>query len=326
MNKLSVFILGARNNPVFLQEALDSITRQVGSLPISVILSLNGDGRECTQHINLNRTVKLIVRRRPLTATGHTKQCIMECRSEYIMLFHDDDILVNGYLKRVHRLLEKSDPDLILSDCKFFNSDCKRKDLLQKHTANDHREKTQSISHRQVAGHFLRGSNINFASCVYRHEYIKTVDLDLLRQRFGKYADRPMMLESAGNGQKVFLLQGNTVLTRIHKGQDSQQADPMGVSFRKNLLEYYLELFDTIPTDILFLWPYSCLRSIGKDAPLKALKMTSKAFKGGNKPVLIAGLLIAITRLLAEFSKKYLARTHAQLSSMTINFRKSFSQ
>jgi hypothetical protein len=177
------------------------------------------------------------------------------------MLFHDDDLIARGYLKTAIELLKSASPDLLTSDMRFFSGSGERPEALGKVHQN-RRKYVETITREELIIRMLRGDHINFASCIYRTKNLQTCRIDVLSKLFGKYADRPLMLESAGRSGRVLHCKGQTVFTRIHSGQDSQQLDPLAANKRTALLTYYRHELEAMSYPLDRYWLYACWRAL----------------------------------------------------------------
>ena len=312
-NDLHIFVLASRKNALFLNEAISSICDQVGSLPITVTASLNGDARAIFSEIKPQKRLSIKHREEYLTAESHMTQCIKECTSDYIMLFHDDDLLVDGYLDKAMRIIRKKTPDLILTDSVFFSN-------MRTGTAKSRKTLITPKTKDQVILLALGGKNINFAGCIYKADNIRGLDILELVKIFGKYADRPTMLSCVHKMSSIIFCQGGTVCTRVHHNQDSQQPDKLGASYRARLLRYYREQLDVKDLRFLIQWPYACMRSLLGEAPmLEVFSIATEPFKGKKLLSLPLCMTIGTLKIIAERAKAITATAlsgHSRISTL----------
>jgi hypothetical protein len=259
---LTIYILAGSSKQDWLMQSIHSITSQVRDLPVAVVASVNtteiDPARLATE---VNSTIVIRCEQERVAADLHSQHCISECTSPYIMLFHDDDLLVNGYLRTATKLLKQEAPQIITTDMEFFANDAPGQHVTKRRAWRQLQE-VEALSREQLIVKILRGDAVNFASCIYRTESLQRCDLQDLNKRFGKYGDRPLMLECAGRASRILHCTGQTVLTRVHPGQDSQQEDPHGASKRTELLNYYRNELEQMAVPFDLYWTYACWRSL----------------------------------------------------------------
>jgi len=259
---LTIYILAGSSNQAWLLQSIHSITSQVRDLPVAVVASINTPSIDPAMlTAEVNATIAVRCEQERVAVDQHCEHCISECASPYIMLFHDDDLLVNGYLRTAVRLLKLEAPQMITTDMEFFTNDAPGLHHT-KERAWRQRQGVETLSREQLIVRILRGDAINFASCIYRTKSLQGCNLQELNIRFGKYADRPLMLECAGRAGRILHCTGQTVLTRVHPGQDSQQQDPQAASRRTALLNYYRNELEQMAVQFDRYWTYACWRSL----------------------------------------------------------------
>ena len=259
---LTIYILAGGGNEEWLLKSANSIATQIDDLPIALVISINTP--EISPLELASKVDKRIqIRSEPLRIPAHLhlRHCADACKSQYIMLFHDDDLIARGYLKTAIALLESASPDLLTSDMQFFSDSSQDHEALEK-LHKRRRKHVETITREELIIRMMRGDSINFASCIYRTKNLQTCRNFELSKLFGKYADRPLMLESAGRAGRVLHCTGGTVFTRIHGSQDSQQHDAMAANKRSALLTYYRHELEAMSYPLDRYWLYACWRAL----------------------------------------------------------------
>ncbi len=102
LEKVQLFIL-ARDRLDYLKETLTSATRQTqNSINLEIIVSDNSDTDNVKNFMDQHyRSIKYIRRSPPSTVWQHFRAVIEEATSEYIVIFHDDDILLPDFCERM---------------------------------------------------------------------------------------------------------------------------------------------------------------------------------------------------------------------------------
>ena len=160
------------------------------------------------------------------------------------------------------------------------------------------KSKMTKLTKGQLAYRMLRGDAINFASCIYQTKKLVQCDLTAINQRYGKYSDRPLMLESAGEGGHIIHCTGNTVFTRVHKNQDSQKRDPKAEEKRKELLNYYRNHLVSTKLGFRRYWTYACWRALHDCSPnIEWIRFALSRSKSGRCDVTLVGCLYCLLKM-----------------------------
>jgi len=132
---------------------------------------------------------------------------------EYVMIFHDDDLLHPNYIEYALRAINEEDNISLVSSgmVRMSNPDI----AFWRDYSFSPCYFTNTAS---FASLLYFGFPINFASVIYKTEYFKTVSVDA--GKYGKIADRPFIFDCAKDG-KIAILKGQYVQYRVHGGQDS---------------------------------------------------------------------------------------------------------
>ena len=161
--------------------------------------------------------------------------------AEWVMVFHDDDLLHPGYLGAVSTVIDTfPEATLVGSAMKAEASPNARE-----WPAASPKRTTGILSWREFAGKLYSGFPLAFCSAVYRTEVFRRTAGDT--GTYGKIFDRPFMMEVTRAGGAV-LLKDVFVKYRVHPTQDSR--DPATGPFSSELLmlqRYYREALGEDP-------------------------------------------------------------------------------
>lgn len=118
MVKLQIYIL-SRNRPDYLFQTLDSVLTSSNGLA-DVIVSDNSD-TDLIQTLLFSdySNVKYVRRNPPVSAYEHFRLVIEQSSAEYIVLFHDDDLMLPHYVKTMLASLDNN-PDIAAVGCNAF--------------------------------------------------------------------------------------------------------------------------------------------------------------------------------------------------------------
>lgn len=90
-----------------LREALDSVYAQQTAIPFNVVLSDNNPERDdeteklIEEYYQDKENLTYFKNAENLGMAGNWNRLILECRTEYMILFHDDDVLFPNFLERI---------------------------------------------------------------------------------------------------------------------------------------------------------------------------------------------------------------------------------
>lgn len=161
-------------------------------------------------------------------------------RSDYVIVFHDDDTMHPGLLQTAVEILEK-DNDIVLVGASFnFVHD----DKLIFRFKNLKREPDIRVF-RDASGLIrliLKDFDLCFGSIVYRSDRLE--DTASYQERFFKWGDRPFVIDIAKKG-KCAVIKERLVNYRIHINQDSQSGAP--AAERDCLLNLFRFYRDNLP-------------------------------------------------------------------------------
>lgn len=106
-NALYTFCIPTYKRSKELKEALDSVFAQQTNIPFNVIISDNNPERndETEDLINVyyadKENLRYIKNADNLGMAGNWNRLILECKTEYMVLFHDDDVLFPFFLEKI---------------------------------------------------------------------------------------------------------------------------------------------------------------------------------------------------------------------------------
>ena len=257
---LTIYILAGRDNLDYLKQSVDSAVASCSD-EVQVVLSCNNRSLECQLEGLIKGTEdkpEVRVRGKQLPSHIHLETCARECKTPYVMFFHDDDVLIRGYVEFCLRIIKEKRPELIMSNAEFDS-----RDVLSTSEEKVNR-RIVTLSRVEMARKMLRGESVNFASCIYRADNVRSQDLEANQMKFGKFGDRPLMLESVKECDEIVYVKGNSVRVRVHDSQDSHRKDPDELRVAKNLLRYYAGLLRNSTKRWEGLWIYAAERSVGR--------------------------------------------------------------
>jgi glycosyltransferase involved in cell wall biosynthesis len=230
-SSLQIVIL-SRDRPDFLREAVRSVLSQLGE-HIEVVVSDNSE-REVVARMLAHEfpTVRCIRRIPTMGAFDHFRAIIDGATADLLVMFHDDDVLLEGYVHTLRGHLD-ADPSLAAACCdasilRGWHATCERfapggRGDLQLRRPEDLLREYFSLSPKGPAP---------FPGYMYRRAAIQGLCLD--PRHGGKYSDVSFLLKVLSRGPILWL---DEVLMqyRIHVNNDSATE---AVGQRLRLLRY----------------------------------------------------------------------------------------
>jgi len=249
---LKVVIL-SHNRPVYLLESVQSVVNASKFLPngidFLIEVSDNSDINECITVISEKFKEVSIVSRRPvLKPIDHFKKVISEADAEFLVIFHDDDMMENNFLANLF--------NLILQDISIAavagNAQYMRDNRITKDTFLNKKFKFTRINTLdELVNCYFRYDKQRiapFPSYMYRVDYLKQVKLDKID--IGKHGDVALLIEVLNFG-KILWTHDIVMNYRLHGNNDS------GVfSFFDNLNLYNYLKYDKKTTNVVALKNY----------------------------------------------------------------------
>lgn len=226
---LQIFLL-SRDRPDYLREALRSALSQAGEC-IEVIVSDNSEREDVARMLAAEfPEVPCIRRYPPLGAFDHFRAVIDGATADLVVMFHDDDVLMDGYAQTLRRRLE-ADPSLVAVCC---NAAILRGARITPELFAPGRDTILRAPEDLLSAYFslsLKGP-APFPGYMYRRDTIQGLCLD--PRHGGKYSDVSFLLKVLRRGAVLWL--GEPWMRyRLH-GQNDSGTEAVGQRLR--LLRY----------------------------------------------------------------------------------------
>lgn len=211
-------ILLSRDRPDYLREALRSVLSQSGD-NIEVVVSDNSEREDVSLMLATEFSSVTCIRRKPtLDAFEHFRTIISSATADLLVMFHDDDVMMEGYVHTLRSHLD-ADPTLAAVCCNATilrgnrpTNECfcpDRRGDLKLSRPEDMLQEYFSLSDKGPAP---------FPGYMYRRAAIQGLFLNPLNG--GKYSDVSFLLDVLRNGP-VLWLDDVRMQYRIHDCNDS---------------------------------------------------------------------------------------------------------
>jgi glycosyltransferase involved in cell wall biosynthesis len=227
---LQIFLL-SRDRPGYLRETLRSALAQRGE-QIEIIVSNNSE-RDDVAHMLAEEfpQVRCIRRTPPLGAFDHFRTIIDEASAELVVMFHDDDVLLDGYVETLRGALQ-ADSALAAACCNAaILRDSQITDELFAPAAGDVRLCVAEDLLHHYFSLSIKGP-APFPGYMYRRSAIQGLFLD--PRHGGKYSDVSFLLKVLRRGP-ILWLEKPLMRYRFHGHNDSATE---AVGQRLRLLRY----------------------------------------------------------------------------------------
>lgn len=226
---LQLYIL-CYNRAALARQAIQSALRQNG--PFRLVISDNSTDDE-TQAMVAAEFPQLDYRRRVphLKALDHFNLCLAEASSDYICLFHDDDLLAPQYVERVLAAINAHPEAAAIGVNAWIAEDGRPLKLSFRSTGSHHRVRDAA----RLAAHYFSRHQLGiapFPGYVYARSRIAGLRFD---QANGKYSDVSWLLRVADRGGLVWLVEP-LMTYRLHASNDSRSES---IGDRLKLLAYF---------------------------------------------------------------------------------------
>ncbi len=224
--KLEVIILSS-NRPYFLIESIKSVLPAVHRcrkiLDCEIIVSDNSDNENCIDAVESSKIKKLITirKRRPKkNIYEHFETVINEALSDYIIIFHDDDIMLPNLIEDLYLIID-SNPECVAVGSNAVKIDeigNRYQKMWQPRLVNNHYKCMSADSIIQAYFSYSSKGICPFPGYIYRTKLIKNKSLN--KEKGGKHSDVSFLYDLTKNGQIIW---SNKVCMeyRVHKNNDS---------------------------------------------------------------------------------------------------------
>ncbi len=236
MPTLKVVIL-SRNRKDFLEESLVSVINSASTLPRGVVCDIqvsdNSQNEEIVQLVKKKYPQVQIISRRPnLDPHDHSLKVLEEVTSDYLVLFHDDDIMKIDFLPHLYNLLNiNTQASAVACNASYLVNRVELKETFLKQGNSliiiDTPEKL-------IDKYYLYG-NQGIAPCpAYMFKTLKIKGISPKKKHGGKHADVSFLFEVTQRGPLIWTTE---VLMnyRLHESNDNAT---VSISSKVSLLRY----------------------------------------------------------------------------------------
>ena len=214
MLEVDAFIL-SRNRAQFIGDAIKSLLLQSYSFKSIAVLD-NQSSDNTDMIVSGFPNVEFLKSDKELSVFDNLRRIKDHGTSDWVMAFHDDDVIHMSFLKEAAKALQKySDLNLIASN--FIGTERPEiEDLNDQKLDYDYHYFPNSSA---LSAFCMSDNRIGFSSCLYKREFFNEI-IDYDYRSFGKMADRPVLINACASGAAI-VYKENYLLYRTHASQDS---------------------------------------------------------------------------------------------------------
>lgn len=219
--ELEIFIL-TYNRADMLKVAIESCLQQtIKGLSITILDNASTDHTAEIVASFEEPNLHLVTATENVGGLGNIKRCQSLCSKKYVMIFHDDDQLHPAYIETAYKYLRANqDVNVVVTNAATIPA--KSKPTIS--DAAIHPILKLDKLHFSAAL-FMR-NKIAFCSAIYSKTALKSLDFDNLKVNYGKWGDRPILIETVGDGAAL-ILTGEYVFTGRHDAQDTHHSQTL---------------------------------------------------------------------------------------------------
>jgi glycosyltransferase involved in cell wall biosynthesis len=211
------------NRPEYLRDAVASVLAQTHA-PKDMVIFDNGSKSDVLTAVEeyLKKGVRWQGVDVTRTVFWNFRRAVVEAKTKYVFMMHDDDRLCSDFLDKQINFLEKN-PDVVAVSCNGYLIDengIRNGRLLM--PDDDNSEVELYVCSGDVALKYASDSCIPFSPIIYRSEILGHVDL---REEYEKVCDAVFLCDIAEVGTVAYQPYA-LYECRVHAGQDSSYFSP----------------------------------------------------------------------------------------------------
>jgi glycosyltransferase involved in cell wall biosynthesis len=211
---LDIFIL-TYNRAGLLEETLLSILGQTAKG--SRIVVVDNFSTDNTPDVVLKYRVENVRNAKNIGHENNFKKVKELARADWVMVFHDDDLMHPEYVERVIKVINAVEGVVLLGSLMSFDA----KPAIDKWPEVKGRSFIGGTP-KELAAKLYDGIPLHFGSVVYKKEMFLTAKIE--DDVYGKVFDRPFVLSVASKGKAAIFLD-KLIKYRVHSSQDSQDCN-----------------------------------------------------------------------------------------------------
>lgn len=287
---VTVFVL-THKRPYYLTLAVNSMLRQTYDNFCLIILdNMSCDQtRESVEKIDDKRL--LYVERDGSKGTSNSSFAFSVCKTKYMVIFHDDDLIDSHYLEKMVAVME-SNPNYTILSCCYDNIDAEGNTISPANpTGSIYTYFGNDYLIKYITGQLPL--YVLYPSILYRADFFKKIEL-FLDYKAGPCVDEYLYYQIGRYGGTIAIIDKLLFHYRRHSSQDSAiKGGWMGVKLLNYMFlqDYYCEILRNYTRELgLFIeaslsknFSLYLFKKIGRQDIKKAFSLIPRQLKNANK-------------------------------------------
>ncbi len=214
-------VVQSRDRPKYLKHTVNSVLNQNPSVAkYNIVISDNSDTDEVEEMVNLNYSNNNLVyiRRIPsLSPLEHLKLIISETNEEYVVLFHDDDIMHSNYIETMLPFIQKKGIAAVGCNEYIFKNDFTKSLRAKPHSF---KKPHILVSEKEFLEQYIPSNSgvCVFPGYMYNTALLKKIKLNNVRRSDG--VSDVLMLNSLLEYGSIVWIPDYLVYYRLHDSND----------------------------------------------------------------------------------------------------------
>lgn len=235
------------NRKEFLGQCLKSILNQTFQ-DFNVLIFDNHSAYNVKDFLAEFKDKRLGLMESPVNVGGmgnFIRVCNYSYDSEYVIIFHDDDVMHPQMLEREVAVLRQNPRAAFVASNLNFIAQAEK--MFEFRAVKESSSPIVCQTQADLVRLILRGFNLCFDSALYRRKAVKDI---APYSAFGKWGDRPYLVDVMGQDTAV-ILNEPLVNYRLHAGQDSQSGQSLAeeIRYSKKLFQFYASFLSSKKQD-----------------------------------------------------------------------------
>jgi glycosyltransferase involved in cell wall biosynthesis len=240
-NQIVTLFLTTHCRPEYLKIAIDSVLRQSYKNYYLIILdNMSGDNtKDIVEEFNDDRLI--YIERESTIEMNNYQFAFSICKTKYLVVFHDDDIIESDYLNEVLNVMENTDYVALSVFADLIDG---KGNIIKKHKAIDNVISFSGVDYFKALIKKESCESMVFPAAIYRHSFYNDI-FKFSDQNCGPAGDQFIWLQTERYSGKFAIYNKVLIQYRMHNGQDSSQnAGVMELKLLNYLYndEYYKQL------------------------------------------------------------------------------------
>jgi glycosyltransferase involved in cell wall biosynthesis len=225
-------VIATHNRASLVIEVIESVLKQ-DFRDFYFVLSDNSDNNDTLIELQTQLLLdKLYYIKRPnVTSLEHFNIILDETKTKYLILFHDDDVMLPDMVGTLYKEMLSDDDTIVAIGCNAYFQRLGNKYFVK---SFDIKKDEFLLFKSDLIGRYYDNRIAVLPSYIYNLDIIKKYNI-CFTNKAGKYSDVIWLLEIMNHG-KIKWLAKRLMVYRLHSGQDSMKTD---IRAKQQLVNYY---------------------------------------------------------------------------------------